>query len=183
MPHPIHRFVITGGPCSGKTTGLATIQQRLTNMGYQVLVCPETATMTLQAGISPMEIGNIVFQGVIIEVQMQHEQTFVNVAKLMAENGPVVILHDRGLMDGKAYVDNHVWEAIVEQKYNESRLRDQYDAVVHLVTAAVRLFLLVKPSAGPSIPTCGTIRLLAPGCSSTGTSRTLSATRTWNTKT
>lgn len=136
MSHPIHRFVITGGPCSGKTTGLATIQQRLTNMGYQVLVCPETATMAIQAGVTPTDIGNIIFQGMIIEVQMQHERAFVNIAKLMAENGPVVILHDRGLMDGKAYVEDIVWEAIVEQNYNESQLRDQYDAVIHLVTAA-----------------------------------------------
>ncbi len=34
----IWTFVITGGPCSGKTTALSTIKQELNNNGYHVLI-------------------------------------------------------------------------------------------------------------------------------------------------
>src|SRR5262249_40499822 len=49
-----------------------------------------------------------------------------------------VLICDRGVMDGKAYVAAALWEALLgELGHDEARLRDgRYDAVVHLVTAA-----------------------------------------------
>ena len=40
----IHKIVITGGPCAGKTTGMSWIQNAFTKLGYRVLFVPETAT-------------------------------------------------------------------------------------------------------------------------------------------
>ena len=56
----------------------------------------------------------------------------------MVENQPVVILIDRGLLDGSAYVSRMEWEAIMDDlKMSLVMLRDnRYDAVVHMVTAA-----------------------------------------------
>lgn len=34
---PIYRICLTGGPCAGKTTALATISQNLTDKGFLVL--------------------------------------------------------------------------------------------------------------------------------------------------
>lgn len=50
----------------------------------------------------------------------------------------VVILVDRGLMDGSAYVDEDDWQALMDDLgTNTTQLRDnRYDAVLHLVTAA-----------------------------------------------
>ena len=36
----IWNFVLTGGPCSGKTTALSTIEQELSSRGYYVLIVP-----------------------------------------------------------------------------------------------------------------------------------------------
>lgn len=50
----------------------------------------------------------------------------------------MVVLCDRGLMDGKAYMENSLWERMLRTyKIKERNMRDtRYDAVFHLVTAA-----------------------------------------------
>ena len=49
-----------------------------------------------------------------------------------------VILIDRGVLDGKAYVSQGQWQALLDDfGVSEKQLRDnRYDAVLHLVTAA-----------------------------------------------
>jgi hypothetical protein len=51
---------------------------------------------------------------------------------------PAVILCDRGVMDGSAYVDEQAWQALLDEAgWNPIQLRDKrYEAVIHLVTAA-----------------------------------------------
>lgn len=41
---------MTGGPCAGKTTALASCQQYLTQLGYKIFVVPEAATLLMKAG-------------------------------------------------------------------------------------------------------------------------------------
>lgn len=39
MPTPhIHNFVISGGPCGGKSTGMSRVSERLSALGYQVII-------------------------------------------------------------------------------------------------------------------------------------------------
>jgi len=47
---PVIRIVITGGPCSGKTTGIRYLKQELEKIGYVVFCLPEVATMMMQSG-------------------------------------------------------------------------------------------------------------------------------------
>ena len=37
----IKRIVLTGGPCAGKTTALASIQATFSRQGYKVITVPE----------------------------------------------------------------------------------------------------------------------------------------------
>ena len=50
----------------------------------------------------------------------------------------VVILIDRGLCDGSAYVEQEDWQALMDDlNMNLAMMRDnRYEAVVHMVTAA-----------------------------------------------
>lgn len=48
--HPIVRVCLTGGPCAGKTTALATLNQVLSQLGFRVLIVPEAATMLMKGG-------------------------------------------------------------------------------------------------------------------------------------
>ena len=49
-----------------------------------------------------------------------------------------MILCDRGLLDGSAYVSPLVWETVLRRMgYNQQDLsEDRYNAVIHMVTAA-----------------------------------------------
>ncbi|KRX08694.1 P-loop containing nucleoside triphosphate hydrolase [Pseudocohnilembus persalinus] len=142
----IYKVCITGGPCGGKTSGLTYLQEKLQNLGYNVLNVPECATLVANAG-GMLNMGNytdeqqIQFQIQIMKTQMQLEQTFMKLARL--SNQPTVVLCDRGLMDGSVYMSNRLWEEMLQQEYfiknniDETVIRDrQYDAVIHLVTAA-----------------------------------------------
>lgn len=131
-------LVLTGGPCSGKTTGLATIEQELTNRGYYVLIVPETATELISTGIRPF--GNslelLPFQYIVFEKQLHKEELYRKVADMLPAE-KIVILHDRGIIDNKSYIDSEQFEGILHHfSMNEVEARDRYDAVFHLVTAA-----------------------------------------------
>lgn len=72
----------------------------------------------------------------IMKTQIALEDVFTEFAK--NENVPAVILCDRGLLDGSAYVDTNVWQAVLDESgWNTGNLRDKrYDSIIHLVTAA-----------------------------------------------
>ena len=53
------------------------------------------------------------------------------------KNNEVLIVCDRGMMDSKAYLSDLEFATVLNEiKENEIELRDNYDAVFHLVTAA-----------------------------------------------
>ena len=52
----VTKIVLTGGPCAGKSTGLAIIKDRLTNLGYDVVILSEVATDVILSGVTPMNI-------------------------------------------------------------------------------------------------------------------------------
>src|SRR5208283_1974774 len=48
---PVSMIVLTGGPCSGKSSSLAYLTEKLSNHGFMVFVVPETATLITTSGI------------------------------------------------------------------------------------------------------------------------------------
>ena len=48
----IHKLVLTGGPCGGKTTGQAHLATFFESLGWKVFRVPETATVLMSGGIS-----------------------------------------------------------------------------------------------------------------------------------
>lgn len=138
MKKQIWSFVITGGPCSGKTTALSTIEQNLSNRGYYVLIIPETATELISNGIRPFgnSLNNLDFQYVVFEKQINKEKLYNKVANIIPHD-KIVIIHDRGIIDNKSYITNKQFELLLTDfNMNEIEARDRYDAVFHLVTAA-----------------------------------------------
>lgn len=141
----IKRIVLTGGPCAGKTTALAKIEQDLKEKGYRVLIVPESATELIKSGINPIDrdgIGIIEFQKVIMLYQYQKEEFYNEVANKFKDE-KIVIIYDRGLMDNKAYVPDDRFKEILDyssKKLNKSLteldIASRYDMVIHLVTSA-----------------------------------------------
>lgn len=131
----ISKIVLTGGPCSGKTTALSFIVNQFTKKNYNVLVVPETATELIPNGISSATCGAVEFQRVQIALQLKKEQLYENIAQLM--EGNTLIVCDRGILDAKAYIDQNSFTDILDYlNMDETEIRDSYDGVFHLVTAA-----------------------------------------------
>lgn len=133
----IIKIVITGGPCAGKTTAMSWIQNALTQKGYAVLFVPETATELITGGVAPWTCGtNTDYQKCQMRLQLEKEKVFEQAAGTM-NCDKVLIVCDRGALDNRAYMDALEFAQVLDAiGANEVELRDAYDAVFHLVTAA-----------------------------------------------
>lgn len=133
----ITKIVITGGPSAGKTTGMSWIQNAFTERGYRVLFIPETATELITGGVAPWTCSsNVEYQKCQMTLQLEKEKVFGNAAKTM-EADKILIVCDRGALDNKAYMTDADFAVVLNSLgLNEVELRDNYDAVFHLVTAA-----------------------------------------------
>lgn len=139
MDKDIKKIVITGGPCSGKTTGMSYLSQKLSDLGYHVIVVPEYATEVINGGISPSRnIPIYEFQENIVLGQIERERRYLSFAKCL-ESEKIIVIFDRGTLDSKAYIDEESWLVMLEENgLNEVKLRDEsYDAVIHMRTVAL----------------------------------------------
>lgn len=134
----ITKIAITGGPCAGKSTALSWINEEFTKKGYKVLFVPETATELITGGVAPWTCEtDIDFQTAILKLQLAKEEIFEEVAQHLYYAQKVLIVCDRGTLDGKAYIEKHNFDKILNNLHlTETQLKDSYDAVFHLVTAA-----------------------------------------------
>lgn len=130
-------IVLTGGPCAGKTTAMSWMQNNLPQYGYKVLFVPETASELIGGGVTPWDCGsNLEYQRCQMELQLEKERIFRQGAESM-QAGKILIVCDRGAIDNKAYMSDLDFLQLCEGLHtNEVELRDRYDAVFHLVTAA-----------------------------------------------
>lgn len=137
MDKAISKIVLTGGPCAGKTTALSWIKNAFTQKGYAVLIVPETATELITGGVAPWTCrSNREYQVFQMRLQAEKEKIFEEAARGMKEE-KVLIVCDRGALDNRAYMDDLEFSSVLAAiGANEVELRDTYDAVFHLVTAA-----------------------------------------------
>ena len=133
----ITRIVITGGPCAGKTTAMSWIQNAFTQKGYLVLFVDETATQ-LSNGGAPWRLtrNNREYQYRVTQLMLAKEEVFTGIARTF-DAEKVLIVCDRGALDNRAYMTDEEFRYVQEKLgMSEVELRDHYDAVFHLVTAA-----------------------------------------------
>lgn len=137
MSQDIIKIVITGGPCAGKSTAMSRIQRYFTEIGYTVLFIPETATELITGGVAPWTCGsNMDYQTCQLRLQLEKERVFEQAAQTI-DNQKVLIVCDRGALDNKGYMEAPEFAQVLRTlQTNEIDLRDNYDAVFHLVTAA-----------------------------------------------
>jgi CYTH domain-containing protein/predicted ATPase len=143
--------VITGGPCSGKTTLISVAQQRLADLGFTVITVSEAATEFIVGGLKPWEISAESFQLQLMRYIMQKEDIFK--AGALAHPGEkVVILCDRGTMDSRAYMAAHEFDRMLGTLGHTivDACDKRYDAVVFMHSVAVdkpELFTLENNAA------------------------------------
>ena len=134
----IKKIVLTGGPCAGKTTALVKIIEHFSSRGYKVFTVPEVPTIFLQAGMDYLTKNKALFyegEKATLEIQMAMERSFMKMAEQCEE--PTVVICDRGALDISAYLPPEMWADITNLcGTNSTELRESYDAVLHLVSAA-----------------------------------------------
>lgn len=140
MNKNIIRIALTGGPSAGKTTALAKIIERFSDLGYLVYALPETPTLFSNASINFATSDKQYFYNIekaVLKYQIQMEDIFLELAR--SSKQPVLIIADRGTMDISAYMEPTIWQAMLDELgLSEVKLRDtRYDAVIHMVTAAL----------------------------------------------
>ena len=134
----IKKIVLTGGPCAGKTTALVKITEYFSGFGYKVFNVPEVPTIYSTTGwnyLTPNR--DLYYQGerAILETQLALEDQFMKLAEVCEK--PVLVVCDRGAMDISAYIKPEEWDEITRMAgTNSEALRQSYDAVLHLVSAA-----------------------------------------------
>ncbi len=149
---PIFRGVITGGPCSGKSTALPYLQEQLENRGVIVAVVPEIATHLMESNIEPHSgrYDSMDFQKLIIQHSLFSEELRIQALQNIQDsrNRKKILLCDRGIMDGRAYCPYLDFRKTLKHCGIEDpvQARDKrYDAVFHMLTAA---------DGAPSFYTC-----------------------------
>ncbi len=153
----IIKIVITGGPCSGKTTAMSWIQSALSKKGYHVIFVPETATELILAGVNKNVCkSNYDFEKAVMLAEVRKEQVYDELAKNLVNENKIVLVYDRGMMDCKSYVTPKEFSMLLrELGLKENYVRDKYDAVFHLVTAAKgaeEFYTLLNNSARTETP-------------------------------
>lgn len=130
------KIVLTGGPCAGKSTAAKYVSQQLDIHNIRNIIINEQATKLFLSGKSPKNMGSYEFHKLLFKEQLEEENRQTDFASKLP-NDKVVLIFDRGLLDSRAYVTQEEFDRYSSlYGTNEDILRNSYDAVFHLVTAA-----------------------------------------------
>jgi CYTH domain-containing protein/predicted ATPase len=124
----IKKYVLTGGPCSGKSTIMEILRREHSNCHF----VPEVATIIIsQLGILPGNdaLSQNRFQRAIYRTQKLFEATSIEYA--LGQNMDAVVF-DRGSLDGAAYVPGGLEEFVRIIGTHEPAEFKCYDSVVYI---------------------------------------------------
>lgn len=141
MSTHVPKIVITGGPCAAKTTSMAFLVQKLSDFGFYPILVREAATHLIDSRITP--IGGVfsdqAFQRRVASLIVNLETEAEKAAQAILHLNPVIIC-DRGLLDGFAYVDSpeemERWLQL-ETGLTRPQASARYKSIHHLRTAAL----------------------------------------------
>ncbi len=127
----ITKIVLTGGPCSGKTSVVERLAAEFYNGNRDVFICPESAYEVIADGASREDY--LSFETLVAKKQLQNEAEILEKAE-RSDKEEVVIFYDRAVTDCFSYVDD-------KKKLSENigiNIIDswaRYDALIVLQTA------------------------------------------------
>ena len=132
----VKTIVITGGPCSGKTSAMSVLRERLAREHVPAVFVDEAATDLILAGIMPDFKGSMLpFQIKVAALQIARETAARKAAAALGENALVIC--DRGVCDGKAYVTADEFAQVLDAVGLSAReAAERYDAVFCLESTA-----------------------------------------------
>lgn len=134
------KIVITGGPAGGKSSALTILADHYRTEGFKVYTTPEIATLFHYNGVdlaTKHHNHTWELEYSAVQTQLALEDSIWRIAET---DKNAIILHDRGIQDHKAYMPDHMWEALMLDYETlptpHGHASGRYDLVIHLVTAA-----------------------------------------------
>ena len=120
-----YKIVLTGGPCGGKTDSIGFLSKKLIGQDYSVKIVNETANSLLKLGYMPsINISTFDFQNLLFKIQFLKEY--------ISEGKSNILLCDRGLFDGKVYIDENDFQKIFDlNKVKEKEISSTYDGALY----------------------------------------------------
>lgn len=132
------KIVLTGGPCSGKTTVLSVLREAFVD---RICIVPEGATLLLAGGfpvpgkqLAWSPAWQAAFEAAVLPVQKSMEDAYTLLAQA---KGQSLLLCDRGILDGAAYTPGGLDAFLGENALELDACVGRYHAVVHLESLAV----------------------------------------------
>mmetsp|Transcript_14243 Transcript_14243/g.21728 ORF Transcript_14243/g.21728 Transcript_14243/m.21728 type:complete len:230 (-) Transcript_14243:184-873(-) len=131
------RVVLTGGPCSGKSSALSYLQK---NVPGPIYCLPEVATLMNNSGLKFCPDVSydqyLSHQLAICQLQLALEDNMTQVASSRHEDTSI-LLCDRGIIDNKGYMTSEQWTDVLKtMDQTEASLLNNYAGVIHMDTAA-----------------------------------------------
>lgn len=119
------KIVLIGGPCGGKTGSIKFLSKELSSQGYSVNIVGETATSLLKLGYMPnSNISTFDFQNLLFKIQFLNEY--------LSENMSGILLCDRGIFDGKVYINDDAFQKILGlNMVKENEIFSTYDGALY----------------------------------------------------
>ncbi len=149
----IKKVVLTGGPCSGKSTAISKIVEFINSLGIKTISVPEAATELKSNGVVLENFKNpSLFQSFIIEKILFNENFFMKALKSgknIKKTGGLLIC-DRGIHDCLAYANKEFIKKILskEHKLNlEMEFTSRYDMVICLSVAPEKYYTTANNDA------------------------------------
>ncbi len=141
--HPFFNFVniieiiVTGGPRSGKSELVRLASDELKAKNIPVFVVSETAAELLEGNFT-CEDDPLSFQQAVCTVQLAKEKAAKEYAYAYVQRTEAkcaVIIYDRSVWDGRAYIDSERWKTLMQRQLGVySELGNRF--VIHLESAA-----------------------------------------------
>ena len=136
----IVKIAITGGPCAGKSTALTWIRDEYEKRDWKVYIVGEVATAAAVGNASPHDFKDpVAGQAAMFFKQVADEEFYETIALDNAEPGDkILIVCDRGAVDAYAFLDRTQQREFTEiVGVSRRKMMERYDAVFHLVSAAI----------------------------------------------
>ena len=133
----VTKIVVTGGPCSGRTTAMNALEKAFSKLGYYVLFTERPGDSMRRNRATPEMLGSDKnFERMRLQLQQAEESIYEADAHYLPHR-KILLICDGGTMDGKALLEDAEFEdSLAGEGWNVVDPRDSYDGVFHLVTAA-----------------------------------------------
>lgn len=129
------KIAISGGPCSGKTTAIDKVVEYFKDKVTEVYVIPETARILLENGVD--RTNQLEFQRAVFDYQIKAEDDLESQINSDIEEDVVLIICDRGVVDGFSYLNKDDRKAFMQAVGMDLVTAwSRYDAVMFLETSS-----------------------------------------------